>query len=326
MTFLKYRNRASLPLNIVPSSFKPFIMVLRPRQWTKNLIVFASPLFSFNLSILILLQCLLAFILFCSISSSFYIFNDVIDAEADRQHPVKCNRPIAAKSISAPVAVCLATTLLFGSLLDAWLIGIELGIVFTSYSLLQFLYNLRLKHTVILDVISIAVGFVIRAYAGAAITGIHLSSWFVLCTAMLALFLGIEKRKAELRLVELQGVKRRQVLWRYSMPLLCRMENLVTTGTIMTYSLWSAGPVLQGAPTRWMMITIPFVLYGLFRYQLLSDTREIAAKADLSQEKGGKTERPEEVLLTDRPLLLNIVIWLITTFMVLLLANKGILQ
>lgn len=305
----------------------PYVATLRPRQWTKNLIVFAAPLFAFNVNWQTLLGSGLAFGLFCCTSSSFYVINDIVDVESDRQHPVKCQRPIAAGLIHLPVAIVMATTLLGGALLIAWYWDLGLGIAITCYALLQIAYNLRLKRTVILDVIAIALGFVLRAYGGAAATSVMLSPWFLLCTAMLALFLGIEKRKAELRLVELQGsVIRRPVLLRYSQSLLSRMENTVTAGTITTYALWSSGPQVNGASTAWMLITLPWVLYGMFRYQLLSDPYEIARRADLGQERGGKTERPEEILLTDRPMLLTVIGWLMTILMVLFLDHQGVIQ
>jgi decaprenyl-phosphate phosphoribosyltransferase len=307
-------------------AWQPYFKVLRPRQWTKNLIVFAAPLFSFSINPQTLLEALLAFVLFCFTSSSFYIINDTIDVESDRKHPVKCKRPIASKQITVPIAISISVVLLSFSLLTAWATNIGFGIAITCYGLLQIAYNLKLKHTVILDVIAIATGFVFRALGGAAVTNITLSPWFLLCTAMLALFLGIEKRKAELRLIEFQGGTRRKVLWHYSPHLLSRMESVVTTGTIMTYALWSSGPKLYGASTRWMMITLPFVLYGLFRYQLLSDPKDIINKTSITHEKGGLTERPEEVLLTDKPLLLTIFTWLITTFIVLFLSHKNIIK
>ena len=193
-----------------------------------------------------------------------------------------------------------------------------------AYALLQVAYNLKLKHTVILDVVAIAMGFVLRAYAGAAASGVELSSWFLLCTAMLALFLGVEKRKAELRLSQVKEGKQRKVLYRYSLPLLTRMESTVTTGTIMCYALWSSGPLVGGSSTSWMMLTLPFVLYGIFRYQLLSDPEEIARRAN-GTEHGGRTERPEEVLLSDRPMLLVVLGWAITAGMILFLYERGLL-
>jgi 4-hydroxybenzoate polyprenyltransferase len=177
----------------------PYVAALRPRQWTKNLIVFAGPLFAFMITWQSFLGSLLAFALFCCASSSFYLFNDLIDREADRCHPIKCKRPIAAGLVSVPAALGMAVGLLGTALVIGWLYSPYLGLTILGYAILQVAYNLRLKRVVILDIIAIAIGFVLRAYAGAAATQIVLSSWFLLCTAMLALFLGIEKRKAELR-------------------------------------------------------------------------------------------------------------------------------
>lgn len=303
----------------------PYLATLRPRQWTKNLIVFAAPLFAFNLSVQALLGSLLAFGLFCCTSSSFYLINDLADVESDRKHPVKCKRPIAAGLISVPLAMAMAVVLLGGSLSTAWFFDRGLGAAITCYALLQVAYNLKLKRTVILDVLAIATGFVLRAYGGAAATNVVLSSWFLLCTGMLALFLGIEKRKAEIRLAEFKGGSTRAVLSRYSSDLLSRMENTVTTGAVMTYAIWSSGPSVNGATTAWMLLTLPLVLYGIFRYQLLSDPQEIARRTDLGKEKGGRTERPEEILLTDRPILLTVLTWVLTTLTILTLKHQGII-
>ncbi|MCW5315979.1 decaprenyl-phosphate phosphoribosyltransferase [Nostoc sp. KVJ3] len=313
---------------IVTSSKKSgyYLAAMRPRQWTKNLVVFAAPLFAFSISLQFLLSSLLAFVLFCCASSSFYLINDIVDVESDRQHPVKCKRPIAAGLVSVRVATVMAFVLLSSALTFGWLRSPQLGAAITGYALLQVAYNLRLKRMVILDVGAIATGFVLRAYAGAAATGIVLSSWFLICTAMLALFLGIEKRKAELRLAQIKGNKPRAVLRYYSLPLLARMENVVTTCTVVTYALWSAGPYLHGAPTSWMLLTLPFVLYGIFRYQLLSDPQEIANYADDHPEQGGRSERPEEVLLKDLPILATVVGWIITCFLILLLKHHGMIE
>lgn len=303
----------------------PYLQALRPRQWTKNLIVFAAPLFAFSITLPTFLGAALAFVLFCCASSSFYLINDIADVESDRKHPVKCKRPIAAGLISIPVATGMAVVLLSSALLIAWMRSPWLGAAILSYALLQVAYNLRLKKTVILDVVAIATGFVLRAYAGAAATDIILSQWFLLCTAMLALFLGVEKRKAELRMLQIKGGKTRSVLKRYSLPLLTRMENTVTTGAVITYALWSSGPRLEGASTPWMMLTLPFVMYGVFRYQLLSDPQEIARRNE-GEELGGQTERPEEVLLKDLPMLLTVAGWVLVSFMILLLKQRGIIN
>ncbi len=258
-------------------------------------------------------------------SSSFYLFNDIADVESDRQHPIKCKRPIAAGKISISTAIGIAVVLLAGAIVIGWLQSLNLGATLIGYALLQTAYNLRLKRTVILDIVAIATGFILRAYAGAAATDIVLSPWFLICTAMLALFLGVEKRKAELRLSQIRGGKTRSVLKRYSLPLLARMENTVTTGAVITYALWSSGPQVNGASTPWMLLTLPFVLYGIFRYQLLSDPQEITRKSGTSLEKGDQTERPEEVLLKDLPILLTVISWILTTFVILFLKRQGII-
>jgi len=303
------------------------IQALRPRQWTKNLIVFAAPIFAFELSLEVVLSLVLALVLFCAASSSFYLINDIVDVEADRQHPVKCHRPIAAGRVKIPVAIAMAIVLLASAIGIGWWKAPALGITLVIYLLVQVAYNLRLKRTVILDVMAIAAGFVLRAFAGAAATGIVLSPWFMLCTAFLALFLGIEKRKAELRLSQLRGLKTRAVLQRYSLALLSRMENIVTSGTIVTYALWSSGPQVKGATTPWMLLTLPFVLYGLFRYQLLSDPSESERRQlRKSSEVGDRSERPEEVLLSDLPILLTVIGWLATIVLIMWLQSQGVIR
>ena len=305
---------------------------LRPRQWTKNAIACAPVLFAFNFTPKTLLGSLLAFLLLCAAASGFYLINDIIDIEADRRHPVKRDRPIASGKIKLPVAIAIAAFLLTTALVISWGISPSLGATILGYILLQIAYNLWLKRAVILDVMAIAAGFVLRARAGAAATEIPLSPWFLLCTAMLALFLGIEKRKAELRLIDLKSEDKpetkitRPVLKRYSLTLLTRMETVVTTSTIIFYALWSSGPQLNGAKTSWMLLTLPFVLYGIFRYQLLSDPQEISRYRQNTPDLGGKSERPEEILLTDLPILITVSSWILTTWLILLLKQQGIIE
>ncbi len=311
----------------IPSSKQlAYLLALRPRQWTKNLVVFAAPLFAFSINPQSLLGSLLALILFCCASSSFYLINDIADVESDRQHPVKCKRPIAAGLVSIPIASAMALVLLGSALSIGWWRSPMLGATITAYAMLQVAYNLRLKRMVILDIGAIATGFVLRAYGGAAATKIILSPWFVLCTAMLALFLAIEKRKAELRLAQIKGGKTRAVLKRYSLPLLNRMENVVTTGTLVCYALWSSGPMVHGAATNYMLLTMPFVVYGIFRYQLLSDPQEIGNTSDIGVEEGGRSERPEEVLLKDLPIILTVIGWVTSCFMILWLKHQGMIE
>jgi 4-hydroxybenzoate polyprenyltransferase len=220
----------------------------------------------------------------------------------------------------------MAVILLGSAIVFGWLWMPSLGVTIICYALVQVAYNLRLKRTVVLDIIAIAIGFILRAYAGAAATGIVLSPWFLLCTAMLALFLGVEKRKAELRLSKIRGGKTRSVLKRYSLSLLTRMESTATTGAVVTYALWSSGPQVNGASTPWMLLTLPFVLYGIFRYQLLSDPQEIDRKSATTLEKGGETERPEEILLKDFPMLFTVTSWTITSFIILFLKHQRVIQ
>jgi 4-hydroxybenzoate polyprenyltransferase len=319
---LSSKNRP-IPSRKTTHLINAYWLALRPHQWTKNLIVFAAPLFAFDITLGAFLSCLMAFGLFCATSSSFYLLNDIFDVQADRQHPVKCKRPIAAGLIPIPIAFSMALVLLVGAIAIAWCFSKWLGLILICYALLQVAYNLRLKQMVFLDVMAIAAGFVLRAGAGAVATGIVLSSWFLLCTAMLALFLGIEKRKAELRLAEVKGKTTRTVLKHYSLSLLSRMEYTVTTGTILTYSLWSSGPQVQGASTPWMMLTIPFVLYGVFRYQLLSDPGVITI--DVTSEHTMKTERPDEILLKDVPVLMTVIGWVLAVFVILLLKRQGVI-
>lgn len=315
-----------LPSTATSSIKFPQLAALRPRQWTKNLVVFAAPLFAFSINLQSFLSSLLAFVLFCCASSGFYLLNDIVDVKSDRQHPVKCQRPIAAGLVSIPVALGMALVLLGSALIIGWLRSPSLGATLLGYALLQLAYNLKLKRTVILDIIAIATGFVLRAYAGFAATGVVLSYWFLLCTAMLALFLAVEKRKAELRLSEITGGQTRALLKRYSLPLLNRMENIVTTGAVMTYAIWSSGPQVHGASTPLMLLTLPFVLYGIFRYQFLSDPQEIARRSGVELEKGGTSERPEEILLTDLPILITVIGWVSTVFVILWLRQQGLVE
>lgn len=306
--------------------FLAHFLALRPRHWTKNLIVFAALLFDFGFSPERIAHSLFAFVAFCAISSSFYLFNDIVDIESDRRHPVKCKRPIAAGLVPVPTATVMAFCLLSVSIAWGLIHSAALGATLIGYALLQFAYNLRLKRLVLLDIITIASGFVLRAFAGAVSTGITLSVWFLVCTAMLALFLAIEKRKAELR----QGGSARSVLKRYSPSLLLRLENVATTGTLMSYALWSAGLQIKGATTPWMMLTFPFVLYGVFRYQLLSDPKENwqidSPQTAVTVALKERTERPEEVLLSDRPLLITVLAWAVVAFSVLWLEHNGIIH
>jgi 4-hydroxybenzoate polyprenyltransferase len=286
----------------------PLLTATRPRQWTTNFLVFAAPLFAFRFDARIWLAAAGALVAFCLISSAIYLLNDCLDIEADRAHPTKCLRPIAAGLLSVQMALGTAVVLTVLSLLLGWAITPALAGIVLLYALIQLAYCFSLKRQPLLDLFCIASGFLLRAIAGVVAAGLGFSPWFLLTVGLLALFLAIEKRKAELRVSELNGVVTRRVLQRYSLPLLLRLESLVATSAFMSYSLWSAGPALKGAPTSWMLLTVPFVLAGIFRYQLLSDPEESDRRRTLMPHHS--TEKPEEILLGDRGIQLILLAWL----------------
>lgn len=279
---------------------------LRPRQWIKNLIVLAPAFFHFKLRPETIWPSVAFTGLFCLISSAFYLLNDVADRDADRLHPRKRFRPVAAGRVSVAQAVSFAAFLVGASLIAAWQISYPAALMLVIYCLLQGMYNLWAKHVVLLDLLFIAAGFVIRAGSGAAASQIPLSPWFLLCVGLLAVFLGLEKRKGEIThaAAALPAGATRSVLQDYSRRLLERMEQVVVSGGVVTYALWSAGPQLKGAPTPAMMLTLPAVLYGVFRYQWLSEHEH-------------DTERPEELVLKDKPLRWTALTWVVTAALVL---------
>ena len=287
------------------------IQACRPRQWTKNLLVFAAPLFAFRLDPEVWLAAGGALLAFCLISSAIYLLNDSLDVEADRQHPRKRNRPIAAGLVSVPMALTTSVMLSVISLTLAAAVSAPLAGVILAYGLIQVGYCLRFKREPLLDLFCIASGFLLRAMAGGVAAELALSPWFLLTVGLLALFLAVEKRKAELQIALGRGVMTRQVLERYSLPLLLRLESLVSTSAFMSYSLWASGPALNGASTSWMLLTVPFVLVGIFRYQLLSDPDEAERRRSLDPDR--TSEKPEEILLGDRGIKLTLLGWLITT-------------
>ena len=290
---------------------KELYKACRPRQWPKNLLVFAAPLFNFTFDSLIWFYGLIAFIAFCLVSSSIYLLNDSLDFKSDRNHPRKKFRPIASGKISIKSARILSFILFILSLAISWSVSRALTIVIGFYFLIQIVYCLWLKRKPILDIFSIASGFLLRAIAGITACSLPNSPWFLLTIGLLALFLAIEKRKAELRLSIERGYVTREVLKRYSLPLLLRLEGLVSTSSFITYSLWASGPIFRGAGSTWMMITIPFVLVGIFRYQLLSDPEESKRRKESNPDHA--TEMPEEILLSDRGIQLTLLGWLAAT-------------
>lgn len=289
----------------------PLLVACRPRQWPKNLLVFAAPLFAFRFEPELWWRTGGALVAFCLISSAIYLLNDCLDVAADRAHPSKRRRPIASGLVSVPLALVTGALLAAVSLSLAAGISSMLAAVVLLYGLIQVGYCLRFKRMALLDLFCIASGFLLRAIAGAVAAMLPPSPWFLLTVGLLALFLAIEKRKAELRVAQDRGVITRVVLERYSLPLLLRLESLVATSAFMSYSLWAAGPLLGGAPTSWMLLTVPFVLVGIFRYQLLSDPEESERRRTLTPEQS--SEKPEEILLGDRGIQYTLAGWLLIT-------------
>jgi 4-hydroxybenzoate polyprenyltransferase len=274
------------------------IASLRPRQWTKNLLVFAGLIFSRHLLDLDLLWRVCAgFVLFCLLSGGTYLLNDVVDAERDRGHPRKRLRPVASGRVPVRVAGTVGALLLAGASAGAFALSTRFGFVALAYAVLLTGYSLGLKHVVIVDALVIASGFVLRALAGVVVIDAEFSDWLLLCTILLALFLTFGKRRHELVTLEDGALDHRPILSEYSPQLLDQMIAVVTASTLMAYALYTVAPETQTRlGTTQMPWTIPFVLYGLFRYLYLLYRRDL----------GGD---PSEHLITDRALLVAVALW-----------------
>jgi len=282
------------------------IKSLRPEQWTKNLVVFAGLLFGRELQNPVSFgRTLVAFGVFCALSGVVYLFNDILDRKADRLHPIKCKRPIASGALSPAAAGAAAFVLAAGALTVAFWLGIPFGIVASSYVALQMLYSGPLKHIVILDVLTIAVGFVMRAVAGAVAIRVEISHWLLVVTILLALFLALSKRRHELVMLADGATSHRPILGEYSPYLLDQMISVVTASTLVAYIFYCISPeTTQKFGTDYLGLTIPFPLYGIFRYLYLVHQRE-----------GGGS--PSEMLINDRPLLICAALWVFAVVLIL---------
>jgi 4-hydroxybenzoate polyprenyltransferase len=285
----------------IPRRLNPFQAVwlsLRPHQWTKNLVVFAAPALSKHLFERGPLEkSVLGFVIFCALSGTVYLLNDVADLERDRLHPRKRLRPIASGALSPRVAVLLSLGLGLGSLGLSALLGLPFVLCAALYLALNILYSFRLKEIVILDVLSVSIGFVLRAWAGGEAIGVLVSDWLLVCTLLLALFLALAKRRHELVSLTTSATGHRKILAEYSPYLLDQMISVVTASCLTAYAFYTMAPdTVQKYRTERLAWTIPFVLYGIFRYLYLVHQKE----------KGGS---PTDILVTDRPLLLNVFLW-----------------
>ena len=291
------------------------IKACRPDQWSKNLLVFSAPLFAFQFAnYQIWIKSLYAFLSFCLISSAVYLINDVLDAEADKKHPVKKFRPIASGLLDKKNALIISFALICVSFLIAQSIHILLLGLIAIYLLIQITYSFKLKNQPLLDLQCIAFGFLLRAISGGIAAELELSPWFLLSVWLISLFLAVEKRKAELKLFNNKYSISRKVLKRYSIELLTRIETLVLNSAFITYSLWSAGPILNGAKTSWMLATIPFVLTGILRYQLISD--EFNSTKYNQENINRSPERPERLIFHDKGLRYIILFWFLEVLII----------
>ncbi|MBG0785042.1 MAG: decaprenyl-phosphate phosphoribosyltransferase [Anaerolineaceae bacterium] len=284
------------------------LKTMRPKQWIKNVFVLAAVVFDRQLTnVQSILVTLLAMLLFCLVSSLVYIINDLTDIEADRQHPEKQHRPLASGELSRNWAIGAAVVLGIIAFPSAYGLNVQFGLLISGYFLLMLAYSLWLKHIPLLDVMIIAIGFVLRVAGGqVVIVTERFSPWLYVATTFLALFIGIGKRRSELKLLESHAVEHRRVLDGYTLELLDQLLVIVLTTTLMTYCLYTFTSA-DNLGNYSMLLTIPFVIYALFRYLYLLKVKHI----------GGA---PEVVVLTDRPMLLSIILWGLTVLLILYLA------
>lgn len=282
---------------------RPLIQSLRPHQWIKSVFVLAPLVFSEHLlDGRYLLRSGVAFVLFCFMSSAVYLLNDVRDVESDRRHPEKRNRPVASGRLGLTAATTASVVIALLALPPAFLLSIPFGCILLAYGLMNVAYSLYLKHIVILDVMIIASGYLFRAIAGALVIGVEISSWLILCTVLLALFMGFVKRRQELILLEAGAAGHRRILDEYTPKFLDQMIAVVTAGALVSYALYTMSPdVVRKLGTPHLNLTIPFVIYGLLRYLYLVYARN----------EGGN---PSSTILGDPSLLINGGLWFLTVF------------
>ena len=289
-------------------NLRGLLLTMRPREWSKNLLVFSSLIFSKSLTDPKNFAITLAgFITFCAASSGVYLFNDLCDLAADREHPTKRDRPIASGQLNLNVARFAAFILFAIAGFGAWLLNPAFAAVIAVYTITCLGYSLGLKNIVILDVILIATGFVLRAISGAVLINVVASEWLVLCTSMVALLIGFGKRRHELALLEGAAEKHRKSLGDYSLQFLDAIMNICAGAALLTYALYTkADDTIARVGSHWMLATIPFVVYGVFRYLFLIHRRQA----------GGD---PVYILFHDRPTLLNLLLWITAAGLVIYL-------
>lgn len=277
------------------------IQSLRPQQWTKNFFIFAPLIFSENISNMgMLLKTGAAFGLFCLISGASYILNDLRDLEEDKLHPLKSRRPLASGRVKKSQAVVFLILISCLSMVLSLCLNLEFFLLLTSYFILQIFYSFWLKNVVILDVFIVAAGFFLRVLAGGLVIEVYVSPWILICTLLLALFLALSKRRHELILLDAEAKNHRPILGEYSPYLLDQMIAVVTASTVISYCLYTISTeTITKFGTKNLIFTVPFVLYGVFRYLYL-----------IHQKAEGGT--PEMLIIKDKPLLISIFLWILT--------------
>ena len=308
-------NRLDQPLPpSILRNLKSLLVAARPKQWTKNLIVFFALIFTINdawtlddldRAIPSIFQVTLAFLLFSTLSAAVYLVNDIFDLEADRVHPYKRLRPIPSGQLSVLFAWFAAATLSTASISLSFLLMLEFGWIMLIYLFLMTAYSTVLKRIVLLDVFAISAGFVLRAVSGAAVLEVPISPWLYTCTGLGSLMIALAKRRSEL--ISSQGTyeKQRETLASYTVPLLDLLIAIVATSTLLAYALYIF-TAINLPENHAMLATIPFVVYGLLRYLSIVYSKNLG-------------EAPEEVLITDIPLIVTIVLWLATASTILVL-------
>jgi len=295
-----------LAIKLSENGVKQILISMRPKQWTKNVILFAALIFSRNLfHTQSLLRVLEAFSLFILLSGSVYIFNDLIDIEKDRCHPKKSQRPLASGKLKPANAIIFSILIGITSLVFSFLLNIRFGMVVLSYLILQLAYTLSLKDIIILDVFCVAAGFVLRVLAGVVVIDVPVSNWLLVCTMLLALFLSFCKRRHELVNLGGEAVNHRRSLREYSPYLLDQMIAVVTASTLISYGLYTMSTeTVQKFQTTNLKYTIPLVLFGIFRYLYLIHQKD----------EGGN---PESIILKDKPMILNVCIYVLMVALIL---------
>jgi 4-hydroxybenzoate polyprenyltransferase len=274
---------------------------MRPKQWVKNLFIFAPLVFSEHLfDAALVVRAVMAFLIFCLLSGCVYILNDIMDLEKDKMHPVKRFRPLASGQVSVTVAKVLAFLLFGVSFVLSYFLSPSFALIACVYFFLNLLYSVALKNVVIVDVFIVATGFFLRVLGGAKVIDVEVSSWLLICTILLALFLAFSKRRHELIILNEDATRHRKILAEYSPYFLDQMISVTTATTVVSYILYTISEeTITKFHTRALIFTVPFVLYGIFRYLYL-----------IHQKEGGGN--PTSALLSDTPLMVNMILWVLT--------------